>query len=114
MAVVFDKPTLLQRIAPIFQGFDVPLVFAILLLACAGLMTMYSVGFDHGSRFTNPGRHMNVAAGGVFSGVPGVAAAPDGAGSPDVRGRGGLAAGGVPVWHTEKGGPALAQCGRGD
>ena len=66
MAVVFDKPTLLQRIAPIFQGFDGPLVFAILLLACAGLMTMYSVGFDHGSRFTSHGRNMMLAAGVLF------------------------------------------------
>ena len=66
MAVVFDKPTLLQRVAPIFQGFDGPLVFAILLLACAGLMTMYSVGFDHGSRFTSHGRNMMLAAGVLF------------------------------------------------
>jgi rod shape determining protein RodA len=66
MAVVFDKPTLLQRIAPIFQGFDGPLVFAILLLACAGLMTMYSVGFDHGSRFASHGRNMMLAAGVLF------------------------------------------------
>jgi len=66
MAVVFDKPTLLQRIAPIFQGFDGPLVFAILLLACAGLMTMFSVGFDHGSRFTSHGRNMMLAAGVLF------------------------------------------------
>ncbi|MFW5330918.1 rod shape-determining protein RodA [Hydrogenophaga sp. ZJX-1] len=66
MAVVFDKPTLLQRIAPIFQGFDGPLVFAILLLACAGLMTMYSVGFDHGSRFVSHGRNMMLAAGVLF------------------------------------------------
>jgi rod shape determining protein RodA len=66
MAVVFDKPTLLQRVAPIFQGFDGPLVFAILLLACAGLMTMYSVGFDHGSRFASHGRNMMLAAGVLF------------------------------------------------
>jgi rod shape determining protein RodA len=66
MAVVFDKPTLLQRIAPIFQGFDGPLVFAILLLAGAGLMTMYSVGFDHGSRFASHGRNMMLAAGVLF------------------------------------------------
>jgi rod shape determining protein RodA len=66
MAVVFDKPTLLQRVAPIFQGFDGPLVFAILLLAGAGLMTMYSVGFDHGSRFASHGRNMMLAAGVLF------------------------------------------------
>ncbi|MBU4519007.1 MAG: rod shape-determining protein RodA [Gammaproteobacteria bacterium] len=66
MAVVFDKPTLLQRVAPIFQGFDGPLVFAILLLAGAGLMTMYSVGFDHGSRFASHSRNMMLAAGVLF------------------------------------------------
>jgi rod shape determining protein RodA len=66
MAVVFDKPTLLQRIAPIFQGFDGLLVFAILLLACVGLMTMYSVGFDHGSRFTSHSRNMMLAAAVLF------------------------------------------------
>ena len=51
MAAVFDKPSLWQRVTPIFQGFDGLLAFAILLLAAAGLMTMYSVGFDHGTRF---------------------------------------------------------------
>jgi rod shape determining protein RodA len=66
MGVVFDKPTLLQRVAPIFQGFDGPLVFAILLLAGAGLMTMYSVGFDHGSRFASHSRNMMLAAGVLF------------------------------------------------
>ncbi len=66
MAAVFDKPTLLQRIAPIFQGFDALLAFAILLLAAAGLMTMYSVGFDHGTRFAAHGRNMMLAAGVLF------------------------------------------------
>jgi len=66
MAAAFEKPTLLQRIAPIFQGFDALLAFAIVLLAAAGLMTMYSVGFDHGSRFTAHGRNMLLAAGGLF------------------------------------------------
>jgi len=66
MAAAFEKPTLLQRIAPIFQGFDALLAFAIVLLAAAGLMTMYSVGFDHGSRFTAHGRNMLLAAGVLF------------------------------------------------
>jgi len=66
MAVVFDKPTLLQRIAPIFQGFDLPLLLAILIMAGAGLLTMYSVGFDHGTRFANHGRNMMLAAGVLF------------------------------------------------
>ena len=66
MAAVFDKPNLLQRIAPIFQGFDALLAFAILLLAAAGLMTMYSVGFDHGTRFAAHSRNMMLAAGVLF------------------------------------------------
>ncbi|WP_291008744.1 rod shape-determining protein RodA [Hydrogenophaga sp.] len=66
MAVVFDKPTLLQRVAPIFQGFDLPLFIAVLLLAGIGLITMYSVGFDHGTRFSSHGRNMLLAAGVMF------------------------------------------------
>ncbi|MGS5085358.1 rod shape-determining protein RodA [Hydrogenophaga sp. A37] len=62
MAAVFDKPTLLQRIIPIFQGFDGLLALAILIMAGAGLMTMYSVGFDHGTRFVSHGRNMMLAA----------------------------------------------------
>ena len=66
MASVLDKPTLLQRIAPVFQGFDGPLAFFILLLACTGLLVMYSVGFDHGTRFVNHARNMLIAAGILF------------------------------------------------
>jgi rod shape determining protein RodA len=66
MAVVFDKPTLLQRIAPIFQGFDVPLMLGVFVMAGVGLMTMYSVGFDHGTRFVSHGRNMILAAGVLF------------------------------------------------
>jgi rod shape determining protein RodA len=66
MAAVLDKPSLWQRISPIFRGFDGPLAFAILLLAGAGLMTMYSVGFDHGTRFTSHGRNMMLAAAVLF------------------------------------------------
>jgi rod shape determining protein RodA len=66
MAAVFDKPTLWQRIVPIFQGFDVPLALAILLLAGTGLVTMYSVGFDHGTRFVSHGRNMMLAAAVLF------------------------------------------------
>lgn len=66
MSTAFDKPNPLQRIAPIFQGFDGPLVLAIVLLAGLGLMTMYSVGFDHGTRFATHGRNMLMAAGVLF------------------------------------------------
>src|SRR3954471_24397250 len=61
MAAVFDKPSLRQRLAPMLQGFDGPLAFAVFLLACAGLLTMYSSGFDHGSRFIDHGRNMLLA-----------------------------------------------------
>ncbi len=66
MAVSFDKTSPLQRIAPIFQGFDGPLFAAILMLAMIGLLTMYSVGFDHGARFSDHGRNMLLAAGVMF------------------------------------------------
>jgi rod shape determining protein RodA len=61
MAAVFDRPSLRQRAAPMFQGFDGPLAFAVFLLACAGLLTMYSSGFDHGTRFVDHGRNMLLA-----------------------------------------------------
>ncbi len=61
MAAVFDKPSLWQRTAPLLRGFDGPLAFAVFLLACAGLLTMYSSGYDHGSRFVDHGRNMLIA-----------------------------------------------------
>jgi rod shape determining protein RodA len=61
MATSFDQPKLHQRLLPLFQGFDGPLAFAVFLLCCAGLLTMYSSGFDHGTRFTQHGRNMLIA-----------------------------------------------------
>ena len=62
MASVFDKPSVWRRVAPWFHGFDGPLAFAVFLLACAGMLTMYSSGFDHGTRFEDHGRNMLIAA----------------------------------------------------
>ncbi len=62
MASVFDKPSIWRRIAPWFHGFDGPLAFAVFLLACAGLLIMYSSGFDRGTRFEDHGRNMLIAA----------------------------------------------------
>ncbi len=62
MSAVFDKPPLWRRAKPLFTGFDVPLAIAVLLLAAAGLLTMYSSGYDHGSRFIDHGRNMLIAA----------------------------------------------------
>lgn len=61
MAAVFDKPSLFKRAAPLLSGFDGPLAFAVFLLASAGLLIMYSSGFDHGSRFVDHGRNMLIA-----------------------------------------------------
>ena len=61
MAQKFGKIKLRQRIAPWFLGFDGPLAFAVFLLACAGMLTMYSSGFDHGTRFQDHGRNMLIA-----------------------------------------------------
>ena len=57
----FGAPPLWQRIKPALTGFDVLLGIAVLLLAAAGLVTMYSAGFDHGSRFADHGRNMLLA-----------------------------------------------------
>ena len=66
MSVVFDKPSVWQRVRGVFIGFDGPLVFAILLLAGAGMLTMYSAGFDHGTRFVDHGRNMLLAGAILF------------------------------------------------
>ena len=62
MAQQFGSISLRRRIAPWFAGFDGPLAFAVFMLACAGLLTMYSAGFDHGTRFEDHGRNMLIAA----------------------------------------------------
>jgi rod shape determining protein RodA len=61
MAVVFEKPSALRRMVPLFSGFDGPLAFGVFLLACAGMLTMYSSGFDSGTRFADHGRNMLIA-----------------------------------------------------
>ena len=66
MSSVFDKPSLWQRLLSVFMGFDGPLLLAVLLLAAAGLTTMYSAGFDHGTRFVDHGRNMLLAFGILF------------------------------------------------
>ncbi|OYQ39125.1 rod shape-determining protein RodA [Rhodoferax sp. TH121] len=62
MSYQFGKVPLRQRIAPWFAGFDGPLAFAVFMLACAGMLTMYSSGYDHGTRFEDHGRNMLIAA----------------------------------------------------
>ena len=62
MSVVFDKPPLWRRAIPLFEGLDAPLLIAVGLLALAGMVIMYSSGYDHGSRFVDHGRNMLIAA----------------------------------------------------
>ena len=61
MNSVIQKPTVLQRLWRLVEGFDGPLAFAVFMLACAGLLIMYSSGFDHGTRFVDHGRNMLIA-----------------------------------------------------
>jgi rod shape determining protein RodA len=62
MVQKFGSVSLRQRLAPWFSGFDGPLAFAVFMLACAGMLTMYSSGWDHGTRFEDHGRNMLIAA----------------------------------------------------
>ncbi|MFM9916298.1 MAG: rod shape-determining protein RodA [Rhizobacter sp.] len=66
MRPAFEKPSLLQRVIPLFRGFDGPLLLAVLILSAIGLTTMYSAGFDHGTRFVDHARNMVLAAGILF------------------------------------------------
>ena len=66
MGTTFDKPSLVQRLLPLFRGFDGWLVGLVLLLASLGLVAMYSSGFDHGTRFADHGRNMLIAGAILF------------------------------------------------
>jgi len=62
MSVAFDKPSWWQRIKPVFQGFDLPLIVIAVVMCAIGLTNMYSVGFDNGTRFADQSRNMLLAA----------------------------------------------------
>jgi len=66
MASPFTQPSLRQRVAPWFAGFDGPLAFAVFMLASGGMLTMYSSGWDQGTRFEDHARNMLIAAGIMF------------------------------------------------
>ena len=67
MATGLNKFSLWQQITPIFKGFDGLLALAVCLLACAGLLAMYSAGYDHGSRFIDHSRNMLIALVVIFA-----------------------------------------------
>ena len=66
MLTTYGQPTLWLRIRPLLSGFDLPLLAVVLALAALGMVTMYSVGYDHGSRFVDHGRNMLLAAALMF------------------------------------------------
>ncbi|MCU0968379.1 MAG: rod shape-determining protein RodA [Rubrivivax sp.] len=66
MSAVLGRPSPWQRVRPVFAGFDAPLALAIALLAAIGLVSMYSAGFDHGTRFADHGRNMLIALAVLF------------------------------------------------
>jgi rod shape determining protein RodA len=61
MSTVYERRPSWHRILLFFQGFDGPLMLAVLVLAALGLLTMFSSGFDHGTRFSDHGRNMLIA-----------------------------------------------------
>ncbi|WP_293659750.1 rod shape-determining protein RodA [Rhodoferax sp. OV413] len=66
MSYRFGRVSLRKRIAPWFAGFDGPLAFAVFMLASAGLLIMYSSGYDHGTRFADHARNMLIAGAIMF------------------------------------------------
>ena len=66
LTATFHAPSPWQRLKPVLTGFDGLLLVAMVLLGGAGLVTMYSAGFDHGTRFVDHGRNMLLALGVVF------------------------------------------------
>ena len=62
----YGKTSVLKKILPWFSGFDGLLAFAVLILVAVGLLTMYSSGFDHGTRFEDHGRNMLIAGAVLF------------------------------------------------
>ena len=61
MSAVFEQPSIWQRVRPVLFALDGPLSMAVLLLATLGLVTMYSAGYDHGTRFVDHARNMLIA-----------------------------------------------------
>lgn len=63
---VIERPPLLSRLRPWFSGFDIPLLLAIFWLCGWGLLSMYSAGYDHGTRFVDHARNMALGLGLMF------------------------------------------------
>ncbi|MGA1286709.1 MAG: rod shape-determining protein RodA, partial [Rubrivivax sp.] len=60
MNAVVQRPSPWHLAVGLVRGFDPPLMLAIALLAAIGLVTMYSAGFDHGTRFVDHARNLGI------------------------------------------------------
>ena len=67
MKNALDQPSRWNRVLDAFAGLDGPLLLAVALLAAAGLVVMYSAGFDHGTRFVDHGRNMLIGLAILFA-----------------------------------------------
>jgi rod shape determining protein RodA len=61
MSSALQNPPLWRRLSPLWHGLDAPLLAAVVVLAAAGMLIMYSSGYDHGTRFVDHGRNMVLA-----------------------------------------------------
>jgi rod shape determining protein RodA len=61
MDVAFEKKSWLERAQVAFKGFDGPLAFGVFLLASAGVITVFSAGFDFPGRFQDHIRNLILA-----------------------------------------------------
>ena len=61
MATPFGRTTPRVWVQSLFERLDAPLLFAMVLLAGAGLLAMYSSGYDDGARFIDHTRNACIA-----------------------------------------------------
>jgi rod shape determining protein RodA len=57
---VIARPPLWRRLRPLWRDLDTPLLLAMGWLMVWGLLAMYSVGFDHGTRFVDHARNFAI------------------------------------------------------
>ena len=57
---VIQRPPLWHRLRPLWRGLDGPLLLACAWLMGWGLLAMYSVGYDHGTRFADHARNFGI------------------------------------------------------
>jgi len=57
---VIQRPPLWHRLRPLWRGLAGPLLLACAWLMAWGLLAMYSVGYDHGTRFADHARNFGI------------------------------------------------------